>query len=285
MRKILLTGSTGFIGRHLVNNLQNKNILYLTLRGIKNKKVLNKKKNIRFITFNNHKTLNRKLKKIRVDFVVHCATNYVKHHKSIDISKIIYSNVEFGTIILDNLNVMNVKKFINFSTVWQNYGGKLNKPFNLYAASKNAFNKVLNYYQRVLNKVYFYNIFISDTFGNNDKRRKLINVIKSNIYKNKSIKIESSNLYINLLNVIDIVFAINLLINKKIKSGDYNIVNNKFFKISKIISILKKNKNVKLKMVYKSKKYIKDKIFKNKNLPRWNHKNSELDSVVNYLLT
>ena len=67
---------------------------------------------------------------------------------------------------------MGVKKFINFSTVWENYNGKKDNYFNLYSAYKASFVNIINFYQKKLNKVNFLNLVISDTFGNNDKRKK-----------------------------------------------------------------------------------------------------------------
>ena len=64
---------------------------------------------------------------------------------------------------------------------------------------------------------------------------------------NKSIKIISKNLYINLLNVKDIVAAINIILYRKIESGNYNLTNNNNFKILNILSKIKKNKKTKLK--------------------------------------
>ena len=59
-----------------------------------------------------------------------------KSTNSNDIYDLINANIIFGNIILENLNKMNVKKFINFSTVWQDFDGKENLPFNLYSATK-----------------------------------------------------------------------------------------------------------------------------------------------------
>ena len=46
---------------------------------------------------------------------------------------------------------------------------------------------------------------ISDTFGENDNRPKIINVLKKNYKYNKITKIVSKNLFINLLNIKDII--------------------------------------------------------------------------------
>ena len=67
MVKILITGSSGFVGLNILKNLINSNIVYATTR--KNK--ISKNKNLKYIFFKNHKDLNKKLKKIKVKTVIH----------------------------------------------------------------------------------------------------------------------------------------------------------------------------------------------------------------------
>ena len=112
---------------------------------------------------------------------------------------------------------MKVKKFINFSTVWEDYNGIQNNYFNLYSAYKKAFSTILNYYIKNQPQTKFYELMISDTFGSNDKRKKIINVLRKNYQKNITTKIISKNLFINLLNVEDVTDAVILIIKKKIK--------------------------------------------------------------------
>ena len=57
MNKILLTGSTGFIGSQFLKNLSKNNKVYITLRK-KNKKI-SKNKNIIKVYFNNFNNLNK----------------------------------------------------------------------------------------------------------------------------------------------------------------------------------------------------------------------------------
>ncbi len=111
MDKILLTGSTGFIGSTLLDNLSKNNKIYITVR--KKDKINLKNKNISKIYFDDYNKLNKKLKKIKVNTVIHCATHYVKKHNYDDLKKLNKANILFGNIILENLKVMNVKKFIN----------------------------------------------------------------------------------------------------------------------------------------------------------------------------
>ena len=137
MYKILLTGSSGFIGSELLNELSKKYKIYVTIR--KKRKNLNQNQNINEIFFKNYEQLNRKLKNVRVDVVIHCATHYVKYHNEKDIKKLAESNILFGNLILENLKKMKVKKFINFTTVWENYNGKKDNFYNLYSVYKKIF--------------------------------------------------------------------------------------------------------------------------------------------------
>ena len=130
---------------------------------------------------------------------------------------------------------MNIKKFIYFSTVWENYDGIKNNFFNLYASYKKSFKNLITYYKKLYPKIMFLNLNLSDTFGVNDKRLKIVNILKRNLKEKRKIKIISKNLFLNLLNVKDVVNAVKILIKKKHNSSDYNIINNKNYSIFDII--------------------------------------------------
>ena len=278
MIKILLTGSTGFIGSYLLKKLCKKNKIYVILRKKRNNVLRNK--NIEQIYYNNYKDLNKKIKKIKVNTVIHCATHYVKQHKFDDINKLSNSNILFGNIILENLKMMGVKKFINFSTVWENFNGKKENYFNLYSAYKASFLNIINFYNRKLNSIKFFNLVISDTFGESDKRNKLINILKKNYKKNRKTKIVSKNLYINLINVSDINNAIELILKSNFKSGSYSLNNKKDFKITEIVDGINNNLNKKIKVIWLSNKIIKEKIYKFKFLKNWKINNSKIKDII-----
>ena len=278
MIQILITGSTGFIGSYLLKKLCKKNKIYVILRKKRNNVLRNK--NIKQIYYNNYEDLNKKIKKIKVNTVIHCATHYVKQHKFDDINKLSNSNILFGNIILENLKIMGVKKFINFSTVWENFNGKKENYFNLYSAYKASFLNIINFYNRKLNSIKFFNLVISDTFGESDKRNKLINILKKNYKKNRKTKIVSKNLYINLINVSDINNAIELILKSNFKSGSYSLNNRKDFKITEIIDAINNNLNKKIKVVWLSNKIIKEKIYKFKFLKNWKTNNSKIKDII-----
>ena len=281
MKKIILTGSTGFIGSQLLKELSKNYKIYITLRA-KTKKFTNNK-NVVKIFFNNYEVLSKKLKKLKVNAVIHCATHYVKHHKFEDLKKLSDSNILFGNVLLENLEYMGVKKFINFSTVWENYDGKKDNNFNLYSVYKSNFTRIMNFYEKKLNNISFLNLTISDTFGENDKRNKIINILKNNYKKNLQTKIISKNLYLNLLNVVDINNALILILRNKYKSGSYLLSNKNDFKIINIIKQLNKISEKKIKVKWLSDKVIKEKTYKYNILKNWKPLNSKIEDIINVI--
>jgi nucleoside-diphosphate-sugar epimerase len=281
VNKILLTGSTGFIGSELLRGLSQKNIIFITLRN-KNK-FYPKNKNIRIIYFKKYNQLNSSLKKLSIDTVIHCASHYVKHHNYEDIIKLSDSNITFGNIILDNLDKMKVKKFINFSTGWVNYNGKKNNCFNLYSTYKKNFNEIINFYKKKFKKIKFFNLVLLDTFGENDKRKKIISLLKTNYKKNKSTTIISKRLSLNLLNILDIQNAINLILQKKIEPDTYVLKNKINYSMLDIVNKINKESSKKIKIKWLSNKILKEKIYNYKQIKKWRPINSKIQDIVDLI--
>jgi nucleoside-diphosphate-sugar epimerase len=281
MKNILITGSTGFIGSNLLKDLYPKNKIFIVLRD--RSQEINLVKNyekIKIIYYKEFDELNKKLKKLTIEVVIHCATHYVKNHTYKDIFKLNKSNILFGNIILENLKNMKTRKFINFSTVWEDYNSIKDNNCNLYSAYKKSFSTLVEYYSKSLPKVNFYNIMISDTFGKNDTRVKIINTLKKNYKDNKITKIISKNLFINLLNVEDIINAVNIIIKKNIETGKY-IIKNKFnYKMIDLINAFNKNTDKKIKVKWLSNITIKERIYPYKKLIGWKPKKSSIIDII-----
>ena len=284
MSNILLTGATGFIGSNILKEIRLNNKVFIIQR-FESKKKIKKTKNIKIITFKNYNILSNKLKKIKVDTIIHCATHYKKEHIEKDILKFIQSNILLGNIILENLKKLNAKQFINFSTTWEDFDNKENNPRNLYAAYKKSFNCLIQYYKKTIPNINFIDLMIVDTFGENDKRQKLINTLRNNYIKKRTSKIISKRLYLNLINVEDIVNAVKILLKNKIQPGKYILKNSNYFNLFELIEYINKNNNNnRIKVKWLSNTLIKDKILKYKKLKNWNPKKSNIRNVKDLIL-
>ena len=280
MKSILITGSTGFIGSYLLKTLYPNNKIYIILRNKKKNINKIKYKNIKVISYNSFNELNKKLKKLTVNIVIHCATHYVQNHKYKDLLELNKSNILFGNIILENLKIMKTRKFINFSTVWEDYNSIKDNNNNLYSVYKKSFTLLINYYKKNFPKISFFNIMLSDTFGENDNRLKIISVLRKNYKNNKTTKIISKNLFINLINIDDIVSAINLLIKKNIKGDKYVVKNKVNYKMIDLIRAFNLMTDMNLKIKWLSNKIIKEKIYPYRKLLGWKPKKSSIIDII-----
>jgi nucleoside-diphosphate-sugar epimerase len=287
MKKILITGATGFIGKNLLDYfLKKKYFIFVVLRKSKKnikfakKNIINK--NFKSIIFSDINNLKNQLSNYKIDYAVHAATHYVKKHKHSDIKKIIESNILFPAIIMDLLCNIKIKKFINFGTVWQHYNNKKDYSYNLYSSSKQAFNNIFNYYKNQFSETKFYNLLISDTFGKNDERKKLIPIIIKNYNKKNTINIPK-NLSINLVNVKYIVRIVENIINKNIIPNTYVIKDEKNLKVLDLIHYLNQKLKKEIKINWIKNKVTNEKIinFKTINLNKKNDTMKEILELFN----
>ncbi len=274
-KKILLAGTSGFIGYEcLIYLLKNKYDVTILLRdkNRSNRKILKLKKKYpkcKRIFFSNHKDLRKKLINKKIDIFINFANYYVNNHNYEDIDELINSNIIFPTLVLDLIS-NKCKKVINYGTMMQHPKNRELGSLNLYAATKNSFDMISNYYQNKYKSCKFYNIKFYESFGENDYRKKLLPTLLNNINKNKLTKIISPNLYLNVVHINDIFKSLNILLRKNLNSGSYCLFNKKNISINNLINNIKSKKKIKIKYLSNKKMKIpKRKIMK---LTGWNSK-------------
>ena len=274
-KTLLLTGTTGFIGYKFLLFALSNNFLVIDILRSKNKdnKKIKKLRNIyssnyRNIFFDNKKSLSKKLKNINVDYFINFATLYSNNHTHDQITNFIESNISFPTMIYDIIH-LKTKKMINFGSMMQHSKNTNLVSKNLYAATKNAFEMISNYYSTINGKTKFYNIKFYESFGNNDTRKKIIPTIINNYKKNITTKIISKKLSLNIIHTDDIINSIMVLINHNIKSGNYCIKNIHNIKIYSLINNLNKSLRKKIKVKYGNKTIDSINRTSLKTLPKW----------------
>ena len=165
----------------------------------------------------------------------------------------------------------------------QHYKGRPLNPQNFYAASKEMFNIAIRYYKNNNRKIKFYNLYISDTYGKGDNRRKILPTIIKNFKKNKITVVRKVKLELNILNVKDILNAIFILMNKKITDGEYIIRAKKNIELKNLIKVINNKLKKKIKIKWLNDKHEKENKFKIKILPFWRQKHNIYKDLISDL--
>ncbi len=288
-RKVLLTGSSGFIGRSLtIELLNNKYHIYALLNNSKKNKNLAKYlkenyKNYQPIFIRDIKEIRNKISKLKAETIINLASKYLRSHDFSEMINLINSNILFTTAVLESFPKNRLKKYINISSVMMHKNSENYLPLNLYAATKKGFLDILKFYEVSYKNINFYNLFLHDIYGENDNREKIIHTILKNYKLKKKVKISSKKLELNLLNVKDVNQAIKIFLKYKIQSGNYIIKSKKFTNMVKLIKKinLKLNNKIKLKVLRNK---IEKKILKKINLlPHWRQNFTIEKDLIKYL--
>jgi nucleoside-diphosphate-sugar epimerase len=280
-KKILITGSTGFIGSHIKEYLLKKNYLVIDILRKKNKKKIKKiYKNYKPIFYNNIYDLEKKIKKIQYNIIINCATFYSKNYDCKTVLELIKTNILFSTLIIIG-NQKNLKKIINFDTMMQHSIDENFNPMNVYAITKFAHKNISKFIISKNKNIKFYNFKLYETFGLNDKRNKLIPSIIKNYKKNKFTNIVSNNLEMNFTDINNIIQIIEKILNKNLYTPkEYILKNYKSVNIRELINECNQKLKKKIKVKYLSSKKINLIRIKNSRIQNMNLKSNIKDFIL-----
>lgn len=204
MKTILISGSTGFLGSHLLEKLLKKKYKVVILkRTFSNTSRI--RKHLKHVTSCNidQLSLEKIFVKNKIDIVLHLACNYGKNDD--EDSNLIETNVLLGVKIMKYAESYGAKLFINFDTL-------LPKKLGKYALSKSFFRDWLNQYTGELKIV---NLRVEYIYGPNDGLEKVIPFIIKNLSDRKlSINLTSGKQKRDFIHVDDVIDAVCLIMLK-----------------------------------------------------------------------
>jgi nucleoside-diphosphate-sugar epimerase len=283
MKKVIVTGATGFIGSNLVKKLISLNykvgIIARETSNLKNLNSIETKLEIFRINKNssNIRQIQNFFSYIKPTTVFHLASMFTANHKFNDIDKLIDSNIKLGSFILDVAVSRGVKNFINTGTSWQHYKNKNYNPVCLYAATKQAFEQIIEYYTNAY-ELKAITLKLFDTYGPNDNRGKLISTLIEIGENNKIFDVSPGNQKIDLVYIDDVVNA--FLSAENLLEGMPKSVHKKFgvasgnpLSIREIVNLLNKIMDKEIKINWGAKPYRKREVMEPwsnfKTLPNW----------------
>lgn len=214
--RALVTGATGFVGRHMVRRLVADGWTVDALvrdpgaarsDGFQVHPIPEATDNLIALVGGD----------LRPDVCFHLATAFRGVHTPEDIQTMVAANVEFGTALAEAVSRTGDCIFVNTGTVWQHYDARAYSPVSLYAAMKQAFTDILRYYEEVAG-LPVVTLELTDTYGPDDPRAKLVPILLRAARERTQLSMTDGTQLIDLLHVDDAVSA--LLATAKGAPGD-----------------------------------------------------------------
>ena len=230
--KIGIIGSTGFMGENISAFLKKKNY---QVKNFSSYKKLKK---------NWLETVCKEIKRYSPEIIINCSASQILDDDKKSIESLIYTNLYSQSFFVSEAKKLkNFIGFITFGSRWE-YDEKGNyKPNTFYAASKHASDYLLKYFADKKTTIVVLKIF--DTYGINDKRSKILNLLLKNYKNNTKLKLSPGAQEIDYVNILDICELIKLVcrdIKKNKINGfkKYTVSSNKPITLIKLTKILKK---------------------------------------------
>ncbi len=209
MPSCIITGGTGYIGSHVVKLLLKEGwkvgVIAQPKFGYGNIADIISEVEI-FDYTGSINTLIEFFKKFNADVVMHLAAAVITNYKPEQIPLLINSNIGFGTEILEAMRQSRTRLFIGTGSYWQNYNSKDYNPVDLYAATKEAFEKILQYYVDAFG-IRAITLRLFDVYGEDDRRPKLWNLLKEIAGTDNSIDLSPGEQYLDMVHVEDVARA------------------------------------------------------------------------------
>lgn len=243
--KCIITGATGYIGSHVLKHLLSigwdVHIIADPRFGYDNiKDVLDR---IDIFEYEGHiQSLCEYFRNTQADVVFHLAAAVITNYKPEQVPLLIQSNIQFGTEILEAMKQSETKKIVSTGSYWQNYNSEYYNPVDLYAATKEAFEKIVQYYVDAWS-IRHINLRLYDVYGEDDKRPKLWNILRDLAGTGEHIAVSPGEQLLDLVHISDVctayVFAYNNLVNDlSITNKTYGVRTGVVYTLKEAIAVL-----------------------------------------------
>jgi nucleoside-diphosphate-sugar epimerase len=211
---VIITGSTGFVGRHLVPKLifEKHQILELT-RNIDFSNQLYGENTQKFLIEEDQNELISTIEKFRPDVVIHLASFLTSSDDYSSLNKLLETNIFFFCRLLDAIKNVDLKLFVNTGTAAEYLRGKNDfDPAYLYAATKTATRSFLDYYSKAYS--FKYTTVVPYTiYGGNYTQKKIIDIITNSINSKTPIDLSPGEQVLDFIHVDDVTDFYIILVN------------------------------------------------------------------------
>lgn len=208
MRRVLISGITGYIGSYLARALlPDCEVFGLVRQPVRSEYISDIRDKLHLLTCDGgYESVRDAVRESRPDLVYHLATYYTGAHNAEAVPKLLASNITLGAYLLEAMAECGCSALINATSVMTCYTGKGYCPQNLYAATKQAFSDLLAYYTDagIMRAV---TLMLSDTYGPGDDRPKILNLIKKAAQNGEHIALTDGTQDYDVVYIDDVISA------------------------------------------------------------------------------
>ena len=278
--KCVMTGATGYIGSHILKYLLFKgwdiHIVADPQYGYANIEDVLQQIDV-FEYDGNILALCDFFQKVKPDVVFHLAAAVITNYKPEQVPVLIQSNVQFGAEILEAMKSSETSLIVSTGSYWQNYNSDTYNPVDLYAATKEAFEKIVQLYVDAYNFRHV-NLRLFDVYGEDDKRPKLWNALRDIAGTDQHIEVSPGEQLLDLIHVSDVCTAYEAAYEAMV--NDDSIINETYgvrtgitHTLKDAISVLEKELGKKINVDYGFKPYKQREVMKPctkyQYIPKW----------------
>ena len=293
--KCIITGATGYIGSHVLKFFLSKgwdiHIIADPRFGYDNiNDVLSQ---IEVFEYGGDvNSLCNYFKLVNADVVFHLAAAVITNYKPEQVPVLIQSNIQFGSEVLEAMKVSSTRLFVGTGSYWQNFNSESYNPVDLYAATKEAFEKIVQYYVDAFGFRHI-NLRLFDVYGEDDKRPKLWNALRNIAGTEQHIAVSPGEQLLDLIHISDVCTAYEsayyaLVDDISIYNETYGVRTGVLHTLKDAISVLEQALGKKLNVDYGLKPYKKREVMKPyedyKYLPNWKAEISLVEGFKKFAL-
>lgn len=289
-KRALVTGATGFVGSRLV--------FKLLLEGYDVDVLVRKASNlgelcpvVEQLTVHVHdgstEAMFLLMEKAKPSIVFHVASMAQAEHQAHNLLPLVNSNITIGTQLVEAMLNSGCNLLVNTGTFWQHYENKDYSPVCLYAATKQAFEAILQYYVEAKSlKVITLKLF--DNYGPKDPRPKLLQLLRNTAKSQEPLAMSHGEQLIDLVYIDDVinayVLAAERLLSRQVREHEvYAVSSGKPIKVKELVELFEKITSTKLPIQWGARPYKNREVFEPWNsgqlLPGWVCQTSLLQGI------
>jgi nucleoside-diphosphate-sugar epimerase len=212
MRRALVSGITGHLGREVARQLSQRGVevFGLTRQDARQDHLLQ--------IDNSTASILRAFEQTKPDVVIHLAGLSRRQHLASDIEPFVTANILFGTQLLEGMRASDCRRMITAGTYLQHYDTDGFRAFNLYAATRQAFETILEFYIDA-HDICAARLTLADIYSEHDTRPKLMTDLAKAWATSTPLNLRDPESFVDLIHLEDAAAAF-LQAAALLESGD-----------------------------------------------------------------